>query len=181
MNYLYRTNKKKYVAHIWMGDDTACTMWSTGGLKKNCKDWVHSNDNNGRRICNSCTYAIGKKPKKRTKKKTKSSNKQVPFLTSWDWRTLRYRVLNLHDRRCMCCGATPDDGRTILHVDHIKPRHKYPELSLDASNLQVLCGACNQGKGAWDETDFRERRTEYDEHIDNVIQIELARNAIESQ
>ncbi len=43
-----------------------------------------------------------------------------------------------------------------LHVDHIKPRSKYPDLALDINNLQILCESCNLGKGAWDETDFRE-------------------------
>ncbi len=45
-----------------------------------------------------------------------------------------------------------------MHVDHIKPRRKYPELALSRSNLQVLCNLCNHGKGNWDETDWREPR-----------------------
>jgi 5-methylcytosine-specific restriction endonuclease McrA len=43
----------------------------------------------------------------------------------------------------------------VMHVDHIKPRSKYPHLALRESNLQVLCEACNLGKGNWDETDWR--------------------------
>ena len=77
------------------------------------------------------------------------------FLRSWKWTTLRYKVLLKYGRRCMCCGANPDDGETVIHVDHIKPRHEHPKLALDASNLQVLCAACNRGKGAWDQTDHR--------------------------
>ena len=87
--------------------------------------------------------------------KRKHKRKKDKFLSSWEWRTLRYKVLAMYDRRCMCCGACPDDGRTVLHVDHIKPRHRFPHLSLEIDNLQLLCGACNQGKGAWDATDFR--------------------------
>jgi hypothetical protein len=34
-----------------------------------------------------------------------------------------------------------------LHVDHVKPRSKYPELALDLDNLQILCAACNTRKG----------------------------------
>jgi 5-methylcytosine-specific restriction endonuclease McrA len=117
---------------------------------------------------------------KKSVKKQKPKRKKA-FLNSWEWRTLRYEILQKYDRRCMCCGASPDDGRTSIHVDHIKPRFRYPELALSEDNLQVLCGVCNQGKGAWDETDFRENRTEYDEHIENVVQIELARQAKESQ
>ena len=77
----------------------------------------------------------------------------------------------------MCCGACPDDGRTVLHVDHIKPRHRHPELSLDIDNLQLLCGVCNQGKGAWDETDFRATTINRQEEEEREFQIELADNA----
>jgi len=77
------------------------------------------------------------------------------FLSSWKWTTLRYKVLQVHGKKCMCCGATPDDGETVICVDHIKPRHTHPHLSLEESNLQVLCHDCNKGKGAWDTTDYR--------------------------
>ena len=43
-----------------------------------------------------------------------------------------------------------------MHVDHIKPRLRYPELALDMNNLQVLCAICNHGKGGFDETDWRD-------------------------
>lgn len=32
--FLIRKNGKKARAHIWLGDDTSCRMWSTGGLKQ---------------------------------------------------------------------------------------------------------------------------------------------------
>jgi hypothetical protein len=77
------------------------------------------------------------------------------FLDSYEWRKLRMVVLKKRGRRCACCGASPDDGRTVVNVDHIKPRRLYPELALDESNLQVLCAQCNHGKGNWDQTDWR--------------------------
>lgn len=77
------------------------------------------------------------------------------FLSTYEWRKLRYKVLLKYGRKCACCGATPEDGRQV-HVDHIKPRKKYPELALEFSNLQVLCGECNHGKSNWDETDHRQ-------------------------
>lgn len=63
-------------------------------------------------------------------------------------------VLTKRGARCECCGATPKNGIAI-HVDHIKPRRKYPELALEESNLQILCEVCNHGKGSWNETDWR--------------------------
>lgn len=77
-----------------------------------------------------------------------------PFLDSYEWRSLRMRVIKKFGRRCQCCGATPEDGIKI-HVDHIKPRKTHPELALAEDNLQVLCEDCNHGKGNWDSTDWR--------------------------
>lgn len=51
----------------------------------------------------------------------------------------------------MACGQK----KGFIHVDHIKPRSIFPSLELDISNLQILCEACNLGKGAWDQTDWR--------------------------
>ncbi len=82
------------------------------------------------------------------------------FYASWEWRTLRIEVLNERGRVCECCGAKPGDatigGATVkIVVDHIKPISKFWWLRLDKKNLQVLCDECNQGKGAWDQTDYR--------------------------
>ena len=87
-------------------------------------------------------------------------SEKTAFYASWEWRTLRKEVLNEYGARCMCCGATPDHadmaGKPVkIVVDHIKPIHNYWSLRLTKSNLQVLCDECNQGKGAWDETDHR--------------------------
>lgn len=76
------------------------------------------------------------------------------FLASYEWRKLRMVVLKKRGARCECCGSTPADG-VRMHVDHIKPRRKFPELALTESNLQILCEVCNHGKGSWDQTDWR--------------------------
>ena len=59
------------------------------------------------------------------------------FYESLEWKKLRYKVLKSYGGQCQCCGAKRADG-AILHVDHIKPRSKFPELALTDSNLQVL-------------------------------------------
>jgi hypothetical protein len=98
---------------------------------------------------------------KAVKKKASAPAVQLPrvvaddFLLSYEWRKLRMVVLKRRGARCECCGATPADGKTVINVDHIKPRLKFPELALVESNLQVLCNPCNHGKGNWDETDWR--------------------------
>jgi 5-methylcytosine-specific restriction endonuclease McrA len=76
------------------------------------------------------------------------------FYLSDLWRALRYETIKKYGARCQACGATPKDG-TRIHVDHIKPRSKFPELELERSNLQVLCEDCNLGKRHTDFTDWR--------------------------
>lgn len=78
------------------------------------------------------------------------------FYVSEDWLKLKYKVFKTYGKECMCCGRTEGN----MHVDHIKPRSKYPQLSLDFNNLQVLCYDCNIGKGNWDETDWRPKTGE---------------------
>ena len=82
------------------------------------------------------------------------------FYESWEWATLRMKVLKANGGWCECCGSSVGDttvgGDPVrLQVDHIKPISKFWELRLEASNLQVLCAECNRGKGAWDATDWR--------------------------
>jgi 5-methylcytosine-specific restriction endonuclease McrA len=74
-----------------------------------------------------------------------------PFFGSEDWQKLRKIVLKTYGRTCMKCGHK----NTTMHVDHIKPRSKYPDLQFDFNNLQVLCAPCNIEKSNIDETDYR--------------------------
>lgn len=109
------------------------------------------------------------KPKKQPTILPKTSNQQIAeqirsakykdftdnkFLMTFDWRQLRMKVIKHYGAKCMCCGATPETG-AVINVDHIKPRKTHPELALSFENLQVLCDACNHGKGNWDTTDWR--------------------------
>lgn len=79
------------------------------------------------------------------------NKKSDSFFESREWKELRIRAIVRYGRRCMACGAI----NTELHVDHIKPRLKYPELALCFDNLQILCRDCNLGKSWKLETDFR--------------------------
>ncbi|NKF49291.1 HNH endonuclease [Shewanella sp. WXL01] len=71
------------------------------------------------------------------------------------WPNLRRQAFELYGNACSCCGASPSTG-AIMHVDHIKPRSKYPELALELSNLQILCEQCNLGKSNISEVDWRQ-------------------------
>lgn len=67
----------------------------------------------------------------------------VSFYTSREWLSLRFKALNEYGRKCSLCLSSKSE----LHVDHIKPRSKFPELALQLDNLQILCRSCNLGKG----------------------------------
>jgi 5-methylcytosine-specific restriction endonuclease McrA len=72
-------------------------------------------------------------------------DRSAPFYQSGAWRKLRFAVLAERGGACQLCGAKGSDGAR-LHVDHIKPRSKFPDLCLDPTNMQVLCEDCNLGK-----------------------------------
>lgn len=91
--------------------------------------------------------------KKRSKKRKNKAKKKEGFYQTREWFDVRYQALIKHGRQCQCCGAKPPNVR--LHVDHIKPRSRYPELELCLDNLQILCEACNLGKSNKDQSDFR--------------------------
>ena len=93
-------------------------------------------------------------------KRVYSISSRDAFYRSWDWRTLRMEVLKEQGAECQCCGSTRHDlamdgSKVRICVDHIQPLSKRWDLRLNKDNLQVLCDECNQGKGAWDETDHR--------------------------
>lgn len=70
------------------------------------------------------------------------------------WSRLRYEAFRKYGNKCKLCGRAPKDG-VVLHIDHIKPKSKYPELSRDINNLQVLCEQCNVAKSNAYEDDWR--------------------------
>jgi len=101
----------------------------------------------------------GKLAKNRGQNKSKreriSHSQDVEFYSSQEWRKLRVRVLEKYSCTCMMCGRAPKTHGVVVHVDHIKPRSKFPNLALCFENLQVLCEDCNLGKGNKFDTDYR--------------------------
>ncbi len=58
----------------------------------------------------------------------------------------RFEVFKRDGFTCQYCGRRPDDGETILEVDHIHPRAAGG--TDDELNLITSCPACNSGKRA---------------------------------
>lgn len=74
------------------------------------------------------------------------------FYATREWRSLRWDVISKAGGKCSVCGKSKKEHGVIMHVDHIKPRSRFPELELDKKNLQLLCEECNIGKGAKPQT-----------------------------
>jgi len=70
--------------------------------------------------------------------------------------TMRYKILERDKGTCQCCGRNYQNSGVMVHIDHIKPVSKYPELAKVESNLQVLCENCNHAKAAKYETNWKQ-------------------------
>jgi 5-methylcytosine-specific restriction endonuclease McrA len=75
-------------------------------------------------------------------------------------------ILKRDHYRCVICGANPasDNGKTILHIDHIIPVSKGG--SSDNSNLWTLCATCNYNKLDKIESDIILLAKEYFDNLD---------------
>lgn len=91
-------------------------------------------------------------PKKAAPKPPKATRHK--FYATPEWKRLRYETLVKYGGRCMACGVSAEDGARI-NIDHIEPISAAWHRRLDPTNLQVLCGSCNAGKGGRDQTDWR--------------------------
>ena len=111
---------------------------------------------------------VQNKQHKKSRKGSKLLSKK--FYESKEWRELRVRVLEKYECKCMMCGRSPKDHGVVIHVDHIKPRSKYPHLQLAFDNLQLLCEDCNLGKRNKYQTDWRpDAEQEISEELDRQL------------
>jgi len=74
------------------------------------------------------------------------------FYKSKSWVCLKAAIYEVFPRVCMKCG----NKNGPHHVDHIKPRSKFPKLELNIFNLQILCAECNRKKGNKNTIDYRD-------------------------
>lgn len=162
---LRKLNEKKNKLRAWTGiksenvDDVLEASYRKLGMKYVRKP---GRSISGYMACASCALAkIGLTDEKKPHVTKPKSDSVTAFYRSHDWHKIRYDVLKASAGRCELCGRSPDDG-AVLNVDHIKPVRKYWDLRLERDNLQVLCGACNRGKGNRDETDWRDGHAEPD-------------------
>lgn len=127
---------------------------------KRIHDAINSKVNGHEGFCGKkCAHLINKPRSKKARRNLRKAklveNQKTGFYWSDEWRTCRMKTLRKYGYSCMACGRSPKIHRIVIHVDHIKPRSKYPALELDQDNLQVLCEDCNLGKSNLFEDDLR--------------------------
>lgn len=115
------------------------------------------------RVKNSRTPGIKKiksKVKRRVKylEKLKNGSSKI-FYESKEWNNLCSDFLRYNKNVCCKCGETKNHNRNLI-VEHIKPRNKFPELSLEISNLEIYCKKCLEEKM---EVDYK-----YLENVGNI-------------
>lgn len=64
------------------------------------------------------------------------------FYSSVAWKKLRIEVFERDNYTCKDCSIQGG----YLEANHIKPRSKYPDLKLEASNVETLCKKCHDKK-----------------------------------
>ncbi len=79
-------------------------------------------------------YAVGNKPRKADRIIESTVQCVTKLYKNHPW--------------CQACDIAIAPGN--MHLDHIKPRKRYPELALEPANLQWLCKSCNLRKGSRD-------------------------------
>lgn len=129
------------------------------------KAWVWLAEEMGRQRLTTPLLPVPKKRRGQKKGRAIQAKRWDGFYNSREWRSVRFEALKLSNGCCTLCGRSNRQHGVILHVDHIKPKSKYPDLSLTLSNLQVLCEDCNLGKSNRDDTDWR-TATDVDRALD---------------
>lgn len=157
MKYKWNSRKQNRVQHICNDQGFTYCKAENGSWRF---DTISENPHPSRPTCNICKHMLAthQTPKLHELRAPKIKGKiRDLFLHTWEWKQVRYTALKQSNGKCQCCGRGAHDG-VVLNVDHIEPRKSRPDLALTLSNLQVLCGECNHGKGNWDSTDWRHEK-----------------------
>ena len=153
MKYKWNGKKQNRVQHLCNDEGLTFCKAENGSWRF---DTLSDEPHPSRAVCVMCKHMseTAQAPTPKLENQPAKAKYRDPFLHTWEWKQVRYTVLQRSAGKCSCCGRNSADG-AVLNVDHIQPRRKRPDLALTIENLQVLCAECNRGKGNWDATDWR--------------------------
>lgn len=77
------------------------------------------------------------------------------FRNSGEYKRWKKEIFKRDGRRCCWCGSSKEP----LHVDHIQPFSKYPDLRISLENGRVLCWECHKKTATYGccKKDFNEK------------------------
>jgi 5-methylcytosine-specific restriction endonuclease McrA len=157
---------------VFVARDLGCPACDNAAIWKWLETKWLERESSGLRPISGKKVSKAQKARERAKSKPDRKNRfpKIAARTFYDtdtWRALRFEALKLSNGCCVLCGRSQRAHGVVLHVDHIKPKSKFPELALTLSNLQILCEDCNLGKSNRDDTDWRVA-TDIDRQLDSV-------------
>lgn len=80
---------------------------------------------------------------------------QQKFYRSKDWIKLRNHVRNTNGMRCNKCGKLIKGKSIVDHIEEVTPDNKNDtSITLNESNLQLLCLACHNSKTFAHQIDY---------------------------
>lgn len=76
---------------------------------------------------------------------SKPESPKKSLVLSEDYEATKNYLLELGGRRCVYCGILEArcGGVYYMHVEHYRPKSKFPKRSDDLHNLYVACAICN--------------------------------------
>lgn len=79
-----------------------------------------------------------------------SKQLMMKLLTSKEWLKLKTNLFSVFDKKCFKCGS-----KRSIEVCHVKEASSNPELSLDMTNIQILCKGCSFSRKIKTRKDLR--------------------------
>lgn len=79
-----------------------------------------------------------------------SKQLMMKLLTSSEWLRLKTTLFSVFDKKCFKCGS-----KRSIEVCHVKEVSSNPELSLDITNIQILCKECSFSRKIKTRKDLR--------------------------
>lgn len=73
------------------------------------------------------------------------NDKLSKVLSTAEYKLFRRRMLERDKWTCVQCGYKGSK----IHLDHIKPRCYYPELTFNEDNVRTLCVSCHKKTDTW--------------------------------
>ncbi len=145
--------KRREAAHKWRAANPEYAhMWyeaHSEQTRERARKWTAEHPEQRRKSARKWDAEHPEQARERSRKKrARKREVEGDHFTEKEWRDLLFET----GYKCLCCGET----EMLLQRDHVIPLG--PPCSDEITNIQPLCGHCNNSKHTR-ETDYREKFT----------------------